>query len=193
MEQPSVFPYMTQNPSPCFWTNSPESASPLGPGVKPKIILWGDQSGFRMEVLWKLAWPTLKSPLLFASPPCPPLNLVPTSTLSCLPRICCQTWLFLPGTLDFWVSTLMPISFHLTGFSPAFPSHLDLNLACCREPMSLPTDVILAFPWCSSTPAMAVIRGNQRCPLKCFTYSPPPPPHTQKSLPWFEASLLGYV
>ena len=108
------------------------------------------------------------------------LILILTATFSCLPMIC-QTWLFLPRTLCIY-------SYFISSgwFQPSIPSHLDLNFAWCPEPMSLSTDVILAFPWCSSTSALAVIRGKW-CPLEHFTYLPPPPhPHTHTN------SCLGW-
>ena len=92
-----------------------------------------------------------------------------------------QTWLFLPRTLCIY-------SYFISSgwFQPSVASHLDLNFAWCPEPMALSTDVILAFPWCSSTSALAVIRGKW-CPLKHFTYLPPlPAPRPHKFLPWLK-------
>ena len=93
----------------------------------------------------------------------------------------CQTWLFL-------LRALCICSYFISSgwFQPSIPSHLDLNFAWCPEAVSLSMDVILAFPWCSSTSALAVIRGKW-CPLKHFTYLPPPPPphtHTNSCLGW---------
>ena len=127
---------MNQNPSLCFWTNSPVFASRLGPGVKPKIALWDDQSGFQMEVLWELAWLTWQWPLhitshlghLADSPALSSLILILTATLSCLPMIVKHGFSYRE------LFAFTPISFHLAGFSPALHHILTWILPDAQSP-----------------------------------------------------------
>lgn len=92
--------------------------------------------------------------------PCPFLTHIPTPILNFLPTISCQTWFFLPATLDFEASTHILISCHLTGFHHSVHIHLDLNLGSCPETMSLSTDVILTFPWSSTSVVRVVVRDK---------------------------------
>lgn len=147
--------------------NSPVSASQLGPGVDPKVASWVSRVCMT-AVLWELHGPPsihlptlpLTKVTLLTPPHCPFLTLIPLLPSAVFPWSAVQTWLFLLWILDFWTSTYRPISFHLSGFSLAFPAFLDLNLDFVAQ--NLPIDVI--FSWSISTPAMAVIRG------KCFMY-----------------------
>lgn len=186
----TVIPYMTQNPSLCFWTNSPVSASRLGPGVKPKIALWDDQSGFEMEVLWELAhWLTWQWPLhfclslkvtLLTRPPCLP------SSSSSLPPAAVFPWsvqrLFLLRTLHLlhfiWLVSAQGSITSWLEFCLMPRAHVPLYRCIFRFSLVL-------FNICPDR--------SKWCPLEHFTYLPSPFPTHIQILALVETSLLSHT
>lgn len=141
----------------------------------------------RVDLRWKSfgSWPgplgsdlstlPLTKVTLLTRPPCHP------SSSSSLPPAAVFPWSVKHG-FSYWELCIYSIS--SDWFQPSVPSHLDLNFAWCPEPMSLSTDVILAFPWCSSTSALTEVND---VPSSISLNLPSPlPTHTYKFLPWLK-------